>query len=390
MKILHVCLGCFYIDNYTYQENLLPKYHKKLGYDVKIVASTLSFDKNGNACNIEAKKYINENGIEVTRLNYKKIFSNKLGKFFRIYSGFDIYLNNCKPDIIFVHGCQFNDIRIIRDYAKKNNVIIYVDNHADFSNSARNIISKIFLHKLMWKKCAHIIEPYTTMFYGVLPARVDFLRNIYKIPNEKTKLLVMGADDELVHENSNKEEMLGLRKKLKIKKDDFVIVTGGKIDMAKLQILTLMKTVSKLDNIKLIIFGSVINELKETFNKLLSNNIIYVGWLNSKETYKYIALANIVVFPGRHSVLWEQTVAQGKPMVVKYWQGTTHIDFGGNVKYLYNDSEEEMHNVLKQIIKTNEYECMNKVAKSDNKNNFLYSEIAKKSIDHEKNKELIS
>ena len=387
MRILHVCLGCFYIDNYTYQENLLPKYHKKLGYDVKIVASTLSFDENGNACNIKAKKYINENGIEVTRLNYKNLLFKKLGKFLRVYSGFKQYLDKCKPDIIFIHGCQFNDIRLIRDYAKKNNIVIYVDNHADFSNSARNIFSKLILHKLMWRKCAKIIEPYTTRFYGVLPARVDFLKDIYKIPNNKVNLLVMGADDELVNECNNKEEIINLRKKLKIKENDFVIITGGKIDMAKLQILTLMKTIKKFDNIKLIIFGSIINELKETFNSLLSDNIIYVGWLNSTDTYKYISLANLVVFPGRHSVLWEQTVAQGKPMVVKYWKGTTHIDLGGNVKFLYEDSEEEMYSLLDQIINKNDYVSMNKIAKSNKNNSFLYSEIAKTSIDYKKTKD---
>lgn len=387
MRILHVCLGCFYIDNYTYQENLLPKYHKKLGYDVKIVASTLSFDENGNACNIKAQKYINENGIEVTRLNYKNLLFKKLGKFLRVYSGFKQYLDKCKPDIIFIHGCQFNDIRLIRDYAKKNNIVIYVDNHADFSNSARNIFSKLILHKLMWRKCAKIIEPYTTRFYGVLPARVDFLKDIYKIPNNKVNLLVMGADDELVNECNNKEEIINLRKKLKIKENDFVIITGGKIDMAKLQILTLMKTIKKFDNIKLIIFGSIINELKETFNSLLSDNIIYVGWLNSTDTYKYISLANLVVFPGRHSVLWEQTVAQGKPMVVKYWKGTTHIDLGGNVKFLYEDSEEEMYSLLDQIINKNDYVSMNKIAKSNKNNSFLYSEIAKTSIDYKKTKD---
>ena len=387
MRILHVCLGCFYIDNYTYQENLLPKYHKKLGYDVKIVASTLSFDENGNACNIKAQKDINENGIEVTRLNYKNLLFKKLGKFLRVYSGFKQYLDKCKPDIIFIHGCQFNDIRLIRDYAKKNNIVIYVDNHADFSNSARNIFSKLILHKLMWRKCAKIIEPYTTRFYGVLPARVDFLKDIYKIPNNKVNLLVMGADDELVNECNNKEEIINLRKKLKIKENDFVIITGGKIDMAKLQILTLMKTIKKFDNIKLIIFGSIINELKETFNSLLSDNIIYVGWLNSTDTYKYISLANLVVFPGRHSVLWEQTVAQGKPMVVKYWKGTTHIDLGGNVKFLYEDSEEEMYSLLDQIINKNDYVSMNKIAKSNKNNSFLYSEIAKTSIDYKKTKD---
>ena len=85
MKILHLCLACFYIDNYLYQENMLPKYHKDMGYDVEIIASTLSFDKNGNGCNIESGIYNNEYGIKVTRLNYAKWSGTKIGKLLRVY-----------------------------------------------------------------------------------------------------------------------------------------------------------------------------------------------------------------------------------------------------------------------------------------------------------------
>ena len=49
-------------------------------------------------------------------------------------------------------------------------------------------------------------------------------------------------------------------------------------------------------------------------------------------------------------MFWEQVVAQGIPMVVKYWEGTTHIDLKGNVEFLYNDSEEGIEKVLKEII----------------------------------------
>ena len=50
MKIVHLCLASFYPDNYSYQENLLPKFHKELGYDVEVIASTQSFDEYGKVC----------------------------------------------------------------------------------------------------------------------------------------------------------------------------------------------------------------------------------------------------------------------------------------------------------------------------------------------------
>lgn len=50
MKVVHLCLGSFYPDNYSYQENLLPKFHKELGHCVEVIASTQSFDENGKVC----------------------------------------------------------------------------------------------------------------------------------------------------------------------------------------------------------------------------------------------------------------------------------------------------------------------------------------------------
>lgn len=41
MKILHLCLACFYIDGYTYQENILPRINREDGHDVRILASKI-------------------------------------------------------------------------------------------------------------------------------------------------------------------------------------------------------------------------------------------------------------------------------------------------------------------------------------------------------------
>ena len=43
MRILHMCLAAFYIDKYSYQENILPRMHKKQGHEVQIIASVETF-----------------------------------------------------------------------------------------------------------------------------------------------------------------------------------------------------------------------------------------------------------------------------------------------------------------------------------------------------------
>lgn len=57
---------------------MLPKFHKKMGMDVEIIANLMSFDKDGNPSSLnKGGSYINEYGIPVTRLNYKSIYSVK-------------------------------------------------------------------------------------------------------------------------------------------------------------------------------------------------------------------------------------------------------------------------------------------------------------------------
>lgn len=383
MRITHLCLGCFFPDGYSYQENMLPKYHKKLGHDVTVIASLQTFNDNGEISYMpEATEYINENGVLVIRLDYKKPL--KLYKKIKRFVGTYAAIEKTNPDILFIHGCQFMDMNVVVKYLKNHrNVTVYVDNHADFSNSAKNWFSLSILHKILWRHCAHIIEPYTKKFYGVLPARVDFLKKIYKMPEEKVELLVMGVDDEKVEEALQPEVRKTIRNKYGISENDFLIITGGKIDNYKKQILSLMDAVNKLqdEKVKLIVFGSVIPELKEKVNELISPYTQYIGWVQSDQTDKYYAASDLVVFPGRHSVFWEQVAGLGKPMICKAWEGTKHIDLGGNVIFLENESEDELLKIIDAVSHNREqYEKMKTIAESKGRKTFSYYEIAKRSI----------
>lgn len=384
MKIVHLCLACFFPDGYSYQENMLPKYHNKLGHDVTVIASLQTFDSNGKVCFLDdPSEYINENNLPVIRLAYKqplKVY-RKLKRFVGTYEA----IEKARPDILFIHGCQFMDMNVVVKYLKKHpNVTVYVDNHADFSNSAKNWMSFTFLHKILWKHCAKIINPYTKKFYGVLPARVDFLKNVYNLPPEKIELLVMGADDDRVEAALKPEVRSEIRKKYGIAEDDFLIITGGKIDNFKKQILYLMEAVNKLQDakVKLIVFGSVIPELKEKVEGLVSPYTQYIGWVQSDQTDKYYAASDLVVFPGRHSVFWEQVAGLGKPMLCKAWDGTRHIDLGGNVIFLEKDSVEEIYRIIKSLTEDKDtYQMMKTVAEQEGKKVFSYSDIAKRSIE---------
>lgn len=384
MKIVHICLGAFYPDGYSYQENMLPKFHKKLGYDVFVVAGLDVFDENGKIKWLpEGQEYVDDVGIQICRLNLKG--NKKIAKKLKNYSGLYKILLRIDPDIIFVHNCQFICINELVTYLKnKENVVCYVDNHADFSNSATNWASRKILHGILWKHCAQAIQPYVKKFYGVLPARVDFLKEVYKLPEKKCELLVMGADDEMVEMTDNEEVKKQVRRDYNIADDDFLVITGGKIDAFKKQTLLLMDAVNSInsDKIKLIVFGSVTPDLKDDVEKRCSNKVKYIGWQKATYSYYLFAASDLVVFPGRHSVFWEQVVAQGIPMVCKYWNGTDHVDVGGNVIFLTKDNASEIQEKIEYLLANPlEYEKMKFIAKNKGMKVFSYKEISKRAIE---------
>ena len=141
----------------------------------------------------------------------------------------------------------------------------------------------------------------------------------------------MGADDEQMDFNHKSQIRTEIRRKYSINNDDFLVVTGGKIGIKK-NIHLLMHALRNLKGIKLLIFGEVEGEIKSVFQKEYdaADNITYIGWLKSSEVYKYFFAADLVCFPGQHSVLWEQACVSKVPCVFKKYDGMQHVNNGGN------------------------------------------------------------
>ncbi len=385
-KIVNICLYGPVTDGWSYQDNLLPKYQKENGNDVVVITSKWVWNNMGKLVKTDRTDYYNEYGIHTIRLNIRgdRPLSDKFKKFIGVYEA----LEKEKPDIIFVHCFQFLDIKRVIDYVKQHKgTMVYVDNHCDFSNSATNWVSKNILHKIIWKSKARKLNPYVKKFFGVIPARVDFLIDMYGLPKEKVELLEMGADDEKVREASNYNQLEKIRAKYGVKDAEFLIMTGGKIDQAKQQTLLLMEAVKELSSefpVKLIVFGSVSEELKDKVQVLSDGTSVnYIGWIRSDDSYKYFSAADLVVFPGRHSVFWEQVVGIGKPLLVKYWDGTTHIQVNGNAEFLRENSVKEIKDKIIDLLKNDreKYNQMLMAAKGEARQRFSYKEIAMRSVE---------
>lgn len=387
MKILHLCLANFYIDNYSYQENLLPIYHQKLGNEVKIIASWINFNKNGdlfvdNTFNNQCQ-YFTREGIEVFRIPYLKSSIGLFNKLFvklRLYSKWSEKVHDFNPDVLFIHGGQFLDIYKINDFKRRNpNLKIYVDNHADYINSGKNWLSLNLLHKIIWKYAIKNVEKIINKFWGVTPLRSKFLKEVYSVNPMKVDTLIMGVDEDASEFDKKDIIRKEIRNYLKISDDSIVFIHGGKIDELKNTIQLIQGFSKNLDkNWKLLLFGTVSDSISNKFYELIEQDkrIIYLGWKDSKDIYKYIYSSDISIYPGTHSVLWEQSIGLGQPTIIKKWEGFDHLNINDSVILLENIKD--LNLLMNQV--ANNLSYYNNIAK-ENIKIFSYKGIAKKSIE---------
>lgn len=383
MKIIHFCLAAAYVEGWGYQENILPKFHVRFGNEVYIITSEYEFDNQHKKTKRHCMRYINDDGVQVIALKNSKRYGYYSK--FNDYDGVLKELYRINPDVIFVHGGQFVALKDIIQYVKKNkNVKLYIDHHADFYNSPVDTLKNLILQKCIYGYWMRRAIRYTEKYWGVTPWRCQYLNQVCKIPNNKINLLVMGGDDDYIHLEKMPQLRSEIRQQLNISENDFVIVTGGKIDKMK-NIHLLMQSVSEIGNkqIKLIAFGNPSDDMKETINSFsAAPNIRYLGWIQSDKAYDYFLASDLACFPGTHSVLWEQACACGIPGIFKHWEGMHHVDVGGNVAFLYKDSAEEIKQVILSLYNNKDkYNEMKKVAEEIGIPTFSYKEIARRAIE---------
>lgn len=383
MKIVHICLAARYVEGFGYQENIIPQIHKEMGMEVLILTSEYEFNSHYKRSKRESNDYINKYGIRVKSLKKSKRYGY-LSKF-NDYDGVIKELEEFSPNIIFVHGGQFLALKDVIKYCKKNSdVKLYIDQHGDYYNMKVDTWKNRIVQKNIFGHYMRKANKYTSKFWGVTPWRCQYLHEVYGIPEEKIGLLVMGGDDRKINFENRELIRKEIRKQLNLEENDFVIISGGKINRAK-NIHKLMQVVSELEenNIKLIVFGQPLEDVEKEFFELEENEKIkYIQWINSEDVYDYFLSADLAVFPGTHSVLWEQACACGIPTVFKDWKGMHHVDVGGNCVFLEEDGVEEIKKIILELFKNEKnYSEIKKNAIQKGTKVFSYQKIARKAIE---------
>ena len=385
MNIVHIAPNAPFNDGWGFQENLLTKYHAKLGHTVTLIV-TNRIHKDGGIAETEPAAFRSRDGFDVITLPYVRY---PMGKMTNVFAKLDVYthLRRLEPDFIFYHGLLSRTVFAVIRYKKERERLglpccIVQDNHLDYNIGKVPKTGKEKLLRAYYRMLNARSQGAVERVYGVTPWRKQYAEDYFRIHPQKTDVLIMGADDEKIDFSNRAQIRARIRQQYGISERDFLIVTGGKIDERK-KIHILMEACGKMPDVKLLVFGSIADEVKDFYQKLTEQyrNILSVGWVDADKVYEYFFAADLVCFPGQHSVLWEQACASKVPCVFGRWPGMEHVNNGGNADFFDEISCEAIQSKLSRLRFTLDYTHMKAVAESEATDIYLYSKIAQKSLE---------
>lgn len=347
MKIVHVEISAPFIDNWGYQENLLPKYLQKIGVENYIIASANIFPtylKQEVIDEIKAKgsDYVLD-GIQIKRIQIKKVSSS-----FLFTKGLMQALEEIKPDIIFHHNFNCTSMPISARYAKKHNIPLVCDNHADSINMSKNKLWVWLYYKFLIRMSVQFHKCNIFKAYGVTHLRCDFIHDYYGLSRDKIDFLPIGADVDLADTINSKSD---LRTKYGCQETDFVIVSGGKMGKEK-GTDNLINAVDELHEqypqLKLILFGKFEDE--KTKKQANSSDVATVhGWCDRTKTLELLKMADVACWPIHHTTLIEDAVAVCTPIINRKTATSEHL-IDGNGIWVENGTKDEIKNALIHVL----------------------------------------
>ena len=343
---MNIVIVCDYFDEFAeYHESVHVRYLLKLGHKVAIICSTYAnvFEYYGRGLPPNCVQVSNYHEAIIYRLPYGMFLFKRLFYFKNLLR----YLKMLQPDFIYAHGINLNNILVVfYKMLKRKEIKLICDFHGDDFNSAKNLISKYILHRVIYRALYLICENAFNKIFAVSPSSIKFILKYYGGNLSKINLLPLGSDSLRIQQRFE----LGLFRKGPIIPDYslFTIITGGKLHSDS-RIELLFDAISQIPpqiKIKLIIFGSPREEYRIQFNEILekySQRVIfeYKGWLNSDNIIDLFLSVDLAVFLGGQSVLWQVAISSGLPLILSNtyraefeYLDSKYIDNGGNIAYV--------------------------------------------------------
>lgn len=318
MKILHCCLSCFYIDNYSYQENELIRSHLALGHSVRVVASTESYDSRQRKTYVTPDDYVGAEGARVTRIPFTNWLPAKVAQKVKAYRGLDRILKEFAPDAIMFHGISSLALITVTRFAKAHpNVILYADNHADKNNSARSFWSYNFLHAFFFKRLIRYCLPNIRKILCISAESIEFCRDVYQIPREHLEFYPLGGN---IFETEEYERRRAAgRANLGVKDDEIMLLQTGKMNHKKKLLESLDAFMKTSDpRAHFVVAGSLDESIEHQATAKINKDsrIQYLGWQGHDDMKTLLCACDLYVQPGSQSATMQMALCARCPVIL--------------------------------------------------------------------------
>jgi len=370
MKIVHLCLSCFYIDGFSYQENEIVRQHVAEGHDVTVITSTENYRKDNHLVYVQPSTYIGNEGAKVIRLRYKKLLPHNIMKKLRMHDGVYALLNDEKPDAVMFHGlCGWELINTSKYCSENPRVKFYVDSHEDFNNSARTFVSKNLLHRFYYKSIIKYCLKNIPKILCISLETIEFVANFYQVPRNKLEFFPLGGDIFDDKEYNLRRDIA--RNELLLREDTILCLQTGKFGRRK-KLIESIKAFNQVstENMMLVLAGVIDVEIKDEVTSLIEDNkrVELFGWKNSEEIKNLLCGADLYIQPGTQSATMQMSLCARCPVILD--DVLSHEPFINGNGWLINE-----HNTLESILDEINIEKLKMMSKASYR-------IAKKLLDY--------
>lgn len=320
-KILIVC--DYYQPYIGYSKVVVAKKLIKKGHTVRVLTSNKFFpfpDYENTVSSVLGKRtrkkgFEVENGIPIERKELAFEFFAR-GLFF----GVEDSIRNFKPDIIICYViASFSSIQVARLKKKYGFKLVLVDTHLPSEYERGNKLLKTFFYGGFRLLFSNRISKAADKIIAAQEGTVDIIKNVYGM-KKKVHLVDQGTDLEKFFYDNNERNVL--RRKYKLKENDFVIIYPGKIIVAKgVHILfeAFGDLVRKHNNIYLCIVGNgekeYIKSCKKAVPMKYHNKVIWVDFQPQEELYKYYSFSDVGVWPLQEALSMNDCAACERPFI---------------------------------------------------------------------------
>ena len=309
MRIVHLCISCFFNDGRSYQENELIRQHVQDGHQVLVLASTETIRPDGTTEYVVPQEYLGPEGARVIRLAYR-LWPHKLARKLRMHRGVYKLLADFKPDSILFHGASGWELGTVARYAKDNPTVrFYIDSHEDHNNSGRTFLSLNLLHKIYYRYCLSRAWPIARKVLCISTETIEFVHGVYKVPRDKLEFFPLGG--QLVEAPIYAKRRSKKRLSLGLNDGQILFVQSGKQTERKklLEALRAFKHHAPAQS-RLAVAGSLSDGIRTEAEQLMATmpNVMFLGWQNTEDLTDLLCAADVYLQPGTQSVTMQHSL----------------------------------------------------------------------------------